>query len=549
MSDRPLTLHSIDDKDWEIATLREAVIAPLAKKKLVSLDEKDAAAAALAVSRSTISTYLRRYRENPRTTSLLDQKRGPKSGGTKLPLSVEHIISHKIETFYLTPNKPTVQQLVREIAHECKTRDLSAPSRTAVEARVTSFEASTVVHRREGRKAALDRYKPIRSEFTADYPLEIVQVDHTKSDIIIVDDRDRQPIGRPIVTFLIDVCTRVVPGWYLTLEAPSATSVAMATTCAVLSKDLTLRNLGLNLPFPVSGLPEILHMDNAREFRSEALKRGCQQYGIKIQYRPVATPHFGGHIERLIGTFMGELHLLPGTTFSNIKEKGDYRPEEHACMTMSELNRWLVLQIGKYHNSYHTGISATPIQRWNDLVESRPNPICHPLDDRQFLLDFLPFEERVIGRHGIRLFRIDYWSDLLTRFIGEKRKFTIKYNPLDLSEVYVELPGEDYIRVNYKDVTRPPIAKWEHDRAIRLLRSRGLQGVDENLIFRCIVHQREILEEAKSKVAAREIQRLSNALALPRQPNVIEHKSLDDGESIDWREGDGQPFRIELRND
>ena len=32
--------------------------------------------------------------------------------------------------------------------------------------------------------------------------------------------------------------------------------------------------------WPVQGLTERLHLDNAKEFHSEALKRGCEQYGI-----------------------------------------------------------------------------------------------------------------------------------------------------------------------------------------------------------------------------------------------------------------------------
>ena len=60
-----------------------------------------------------------------------------------------------------------------------------------------------------------------------------------------------------------------------------------------------------------------------RSSSSEALKRGCEQYGIEVDYRPVRTPHYGGHIERLIGTMMGKVHLLPGTTFSDVRAKGD----------------------------------------------------------------------------------------------------------------------------------------------------------------------------------------------------------------------------------
>jgi len=41
----------------------------------------------------------------------------------------------------------------------------------------------------------------------------------------VVDERDRQPIGRPYLTIAIDVFTRCVLGMVVTLEAPSAVSV------------------------------------------------------------------------------------------------------------------------------------------------------------------------------------------------------------------------------------------------------------------------------------------------------------------------------------
>ena len=92
-------------------------------------------------------------------------------------------------------------------------------------------------------------------------------------------------------------------------------------------------------------------MDNGKEFHAKALKRGADEYGMKLFYRPVATPHYGGHIERLIGTMMGEVHLLPGTTFSDIIERGAYDPERHATMTLKELDHWLAIQIvGRYHH-------------------------------------------------------------------------------------------------------------------------------------------------------------------------------------------------------
>ncbi|MER8900035.1 transposase family protein [Mesorhizobium sp. M0676] len=74
----------------------------------------------------------------------------------------------------------------------------------------------------------------------------------------------------------------------------------------------------------MAGLPGTIHVDNGADFRSHAFERACRDNGIKIDWRPPGTPHFGGHIERLICTQMGAVHLLPGSTSSNIEERREY---------------------------------------------------------------------------------------------------------------------------------------------------------------------------------------------------------------------------------
>ncbi len=57
-------------------------------------------------------------------------------------------------------------------------------------------------------------------------------------------------------------------------------------------------------------------------------------------------PHFGGIVERMIGTTMRLMHdELSGTTFSNIEQRGDYDSDGRAVLTMIELNAWLVLAV------------------------------------------------------------------------------------------------------------------------------------------------------------------------------------------------------------
>jgi putative transposase len=133
------------------------------------------------------------------------------------------------------------------------------------------------------------------------------------------------------------------------------------------------------LDWSVHGLPRAIHVDNAKEFHAEALVRGCQEYGIRLDHRPPREPH---HIERLIGTMMGAVHLLPGPTFSNISEKGSYESGDRALLTLAELERWLALRIaGVYHLSLHSALGKPPLAAWREQTDTR---LRGPLDETAF---------------------------------------------------------------------------------------------------------------------------------------------------------------------
>jgi len=504
MSDLPTApeLLSVKPLQWDRALRSLQVVRRLAESSERTRSEVAAAAAELGCGVVHLYKLLGRYQADPRLTSLLPHRRGPARGGSLLSAEVDAVIDDAIQTVYLTRQKPRLSDLVTEIRRRCRAAQLKPPGRKAVRARLRAKPQGEIVARRLGRKAARDRFTPAVGSLEPKWPLALVQIDHTLVDVIVVDSVTRAPIRRPWLTLAIDVCSRCVVGFHLTLEPPSATSVALCITHAVLSKIPWLSERKIDTEWIQEGLIEHIHLDNAKEFHSEALRRGAEQYGIGIEYRPVRTPHYGGHIERLIGTVMGKIHLLPGTTFSNISEKGDYDSEKHAAVTLDELERWLVHAItGVYHREVHRVLGTTPLAAWERGISGdatslgRGKPVAAP-DPHRFLIDFLPIERRLIRRDGLSLHSVSYWSDILRAWVGVPEKMIVRYDPRNLSRIYLLGPDGRYYDIPYRDVRRPPITLWEQRLALKRLREEGRSHVDESAIFRTIETMRKIADEA-----------------------------------------------------
>jgi putative transposase len=247
----------------------------------------------------------------------------------------------------------------------------------------------------------------------------------------------------------------------------------------------------------------VLHLDNASEFHSEALRRGCERYGIRLEYRPLGQPHTGGHIERYLGTLMRQIHGVPGTTMSNIKARGDYKSEKEATLTVRELDAWLTLEIaGRYHHNVHRGIHMTPTAAWSQALGKRPIPV--PKDPERFALDFLPIVRRKIGRGGFQLFHIRYWDPLLSRLFPQSQNTFVRYDPRNLAKVWVPIPDRgEYLAVPYADLRRPPISRYEQEAAMREIQASGRHTANEDAIFSTVELQRKLIDRAKSRTKAR----------------------------------------------
>ena len=276
---------------------------------------------------------------------------------------------------------------------------------------------------RERSPAARQRFVPVRPGLRPRSPLDIVQIDHTKVDIQLVDDRIAAPFsGGPGShccstysrdPFLASICRS---------SPPSAAGVAMA----ICSKASCQNPIGLcatadlNLTWPMHGLPRSLHLfDNGAEFHSHALKRGCQQHGVRIDYRPPAASLRRAH-RTPYGNADGARAHLPRTTSSNVIARGDYPSGGRRSLTLRGVERILRLKFSSHAPSeVHSALATTPAAAWADGVTASGDPDpCRRTTSAVLGHDFLPFQQRIVRREGVRLFNVTYFDGTLAPLLS-----------------------------------------------------------------------------------------------------------------------------------
>ncbi|MDA8152965.1 MAG: DDE-type integrase/transposase/recombinase [Acidithiobacillus sp.] len=519
-------LDTIADEDWKTAQSRYAAIQPLLDRFDVGRREVEARSQEVGINFTTLYRWLKLYRDAGTLDGLMPEKRGVRRGAKKISVHAEQIIQDVISALYLTVQRTSVQKVVLEARRRCIEAQLTeVPHPNTIRARVADISERETLRKRGYREKAKNKFLPVPGQFpNAEYPLAVVQIDHTPADIILVDDIYRKPIGRPYITMAIDVFSRMVVGYYLSFDAPSVTSVGMCVAQAILPKEDWLVLHKVDTKWPVSGLMTTIHVDNGSDFRSESFRNSCMMYNIRLEYRPVKQARYGGHIERLLGTMLKEIHDLPGTTFSSIEKRDEYDSEKHATMTKSEFETWLVTLICKvYHKRIHSALGMTPEKKWElGIFGDKDTPgrgmPSIPADRQVLLLDFLPMFKRTIQADGVSVDGLTYYADVIRQWInandpdtpGKKRQFIFRRDPRDISVIWFHDPElKMYFRIPYADQTIPSMSIWEYQQAVSRARQQGMKSVDEAMVLQALNDLRQQVDGSseRTKKARRQQQK------------------------------------------
>jgi putative transposase len=125
-----------------------------------------------------------------------------------------------------------------------------------------------------------------------------------------------------------------------------------------------------------------------------------------------------------------------------------------------------------------------------------------PHDRMAFWVSFLPEERRTLRPDGIWLHGLPYWSNVLSADLGgPKRELLVKYDPRDISRIFVQRPTGRFIEARSRDLTFPSISLREWNRRREQVRATARAEHNPNQWLATAQAKRRIVEEAIQKTA------------------------------------------------
>jgi len=424
---------------------------PIGGRSPTDIIKKELTELGLGISYSTFKRKRRTYETEQTLSSLFSKSSSGGRGKRRLSddvLNLAHKIIQKTDSQSGSKHARD-SDIVKMVRAECHTLGYPIPAANTVRSIIDEYSVHKRAKRKFGSRYAKVEYDAHPGEAPEVFAqLERIQIDHTLVDVVVTDAENRIPLGRPWITAAIDEYTKAILGFYLSFEHPSATVLAFAITRFVLKKDNWLNELGVDHTWPMHGIFHNFYVDNGMDFKNSGLISGCREHGInRPEHRPPGQPHYGGVIERFLGTLMGEMRLCSGSTTKEwLGKKVTYDAHETAEMTLQELEAYLATFIaGVYHKTQRDTLDyQTPEKRWNNYFLGsengpiRPQPRL-PKDPLRFTIDFMASAKRVVKPSKVDLHNMSYWDEVLREIVhkGDRRAYEFRWNHYDITKIYM----------------------------------------------------------------------------------------------------------------
>ncbi|MBW4473521.1 MAG: transposase family protein [Stenomitos rutilans HA7619-LM2] len=266
----------------------------------------------------------------------------------------------------------------------------------------------------------------------ADYSNQIIQCDHTKLDIRMVDKDSKLLSWRPWLTTVVDTFSSCLVGYHLWHKQPGSHEVALTLRHAILPKRFP-PDYELSKPWIYGAPLQYLFTDGGKDLsKSKLIKAISKKLGFQCELRD--RPPQGGIVERLFNTINTEV-LAPLPGYISKEEGGAERAEKEACLSIEDIDKILA---GYFcddynHQPYPKDPRETRFERW---LKGMGNKLPEPLNERDLDICLMKEEQRVVQAHGSVYFEnLTYCCEELRSLKGEY--VTLTYDPEHILTLYI----------------------------------------------------------------------------------------------------------------
>ena len=267
----------------------------------------------------------------------------------------------------------------------------------------------------------------------AEFSNQIVQCDHTKLDIRIVDEEGKLLPWRPWLTTVVDTLSSGVLGYHLWHKQPGAHEVALTLRHAALPKHYP-PEYELEKPWDVCGLPlHYFFTDGGKDLSSSKLIKAIgKKLGFQCELRD--RPIQGGIVERLFKTINTEV-LAPLPGYISKEEGGAERAEKEACLTIENIDKILAEYFCDDYN--HGTYPKDPLDtRFDKWFKGMGNKLPEPMSERELDVCLMKEEQRVVQAHGSVYFEnLTYRCEELRSL--QNQYVTLRYDPDHALTLYI----------------------------------------------------------------------------------------------------------------
>lgn len=401
-------------------------------------------------STSAVMRWARQLHEAQGYAGALLDGRATRKATRRIAPAMEQVVTKTIQSVYLTRSRNSLvytQAVIHAEAEKLvRAGKLSASqariSRATLSRRIAEVDRYRVIEARHGSARARMVCRTSMDGAAAEYPLQRVEVDHTPLNWIVVCDRTGLPLGRPMLSALVDAYSNYVLGFYVSFYGAGLTSVSGALRCAIRPKDDITQGLSLSNRWLAEGIPDRLMLDNGREFHSPVFQLMGWELGMDFTYCRVRTPWLKPHVERFFST-LDTITLAKGRIHKRMANVVEIDPVQGAAVMFSDFVKGIVQFVVDVHPfQINERKLARPYDLFVDGMERRP-PVHFPRDMEALRMVAALAKERTVGPGGVEIAGLPFGGpellDMRKRH-GERFKALVKMDPDDIGRVWIQDP-------------------------------------------------------------------------------------------------------------